>query len=112
MDDELAKRKILSALCHGATFFNWTFASILVPIVVLLISDDAVTKENATETLNFHLNMWVYYAIAGILVFLLVGFVLLPILAVVSVVMPVVAIVKVLAAPETAFRYPFIWRVI
>jgi len=112
MASDFAQRKILSALCHGATFFNWTLASIVVPLVLLFVSDDPVVKENATESINFHINMYVYYAIAGILVFLLVGFLLLPILAAVSIVMPIVAIVKVITAPETAFRYPFIFRVI
>jgi hypothetical protein len=41
------KRKILSALCHGAIFFSATIVSVGIPIAILLIIDDSVVKDNA-----------------------------------------------------------------
>lgn len=34
------KRKLLSGLCHGAIFINYTFVSIGIPIALLVISED------------------------------------------------------------------------
>lgn len=48
------KRKLLSALSHGAIFFSTTLVSVSIPIVILLVSDDLVVKENARESINFH----------------------------------------------------------
>ncbi|NEP26724.1 MAG: DUF4870 domain-containing protein, partial [Moorea sp. SIO3I6] len=36
------KRKLLSALCHGAIFISVSFISVLIPLAILLISDDQV----------------------------------------------------------------------
>ncbi len=50
------KRKLLSALCHGAIFFSTAFVSVGVPITMLFVSDDPVVRENAKEAINFHFN--------------------------------------------------------
>ncbi len=112
MSNEIAKRKLLSALCHGSIFFSATFVCIGVPIVILFISDDEIIQNNAKEALNFHLNAWLYGIIFGILTVVLIGFFLLGILGIVVVVMPIIAIVKVLTDPNKVFRYPFIFRVL
>ena len=62
------KRKILSALCHGAIFFSATIVSVGIPIAILLIIDDSVVKDNAKESLNFHINIYIYAFIFGILI--------------------------------------------
>ncbi len=46
-------RKILSALCHGAIFFNTIIVSIAIPITILFLTNDSVVKDNAKESLNF-----------------------------------------------------------
>jgi uncharacterized protein len=112
---DLDKRKLLSAVSHGSIFFSALFLSIGVPIAVLFVSDDAVVKENAKEALNFHLNVWLYGAIYGVLTFLLIGFLLLPLVPIfvlITWIMPVFAIVKVLGDPNIIFRYPFIFRLL
>jgi uncharacterized Tic20 family protein len=106
------KRKLLSALCHGSIFFSLLGVSIGIPITVLFVSDDPVVKENAKEALNFHLNVWLYGIIFGILCFVLIGFLLLGILQIVNTVLPILAILQCLGNPETAYRYPFIFRLI
>jgi len=45
------KRKLLSALCHGAIFFSTTIVSVGLPIAILFVSDDPVVKENAKESI-------------------------------------------------------------
>jgi len=106
------KRKLLSALCHGSIFISAAVISIGIPIAVLFVSDDPVVKENAKESLNFHINLWIYGVIFGILTIVLIGWPLLGLLGIVNIVMPIIGIVKVLNNPDQSFRYPFIFRVL
>ncbi|HEY9301076.1 MAG TPA: DUF4870 domain-containing protein [Phormidium sp.] len=106
------KRKLLSALCHGSIFFSLLGISIGIPIAILLVSDDPVVKDNAKESLNFHLNVWLYGIIFGILTVILIGFLFLGILQIVDMVMPILAIIHCLSNPEQPYRYPFIFRLL
>ncbi|MBW4521129.1 MAG: DUF4870 domain-containing protein [Scytolyngbya sp. HA4215-MV1] len=110
--DDPDKRKLLSALCHGAIFFSSLFVSIGIPIGILLIADDPVIKENARESINFHINLYIYAVIFAVLIFLLIGIPLLILLGIVSFVMPIIAIVHCLGTPDQAYRYPFIFRLV
>ncbi|WP_017298351.1 DUF4870 domain-containing protein [Nodosilinea nodulosa] len=109
--EDSGTRKILSCVSHGSIFFNTLVLSIGVPIVILLVSNDAVIKESAKEAINFHLNMWVWWIIAGILAWVLIGIPLLVVLGIVNFIMPVFAIFNSLTNPNNVFRYPFILRV-
>ena len=113
------KRKILSALCHGAIFFSTTVISVGLPVAILIISDDPVVKDNAKESINFHFNVWFYGAILAGLFFLL-GWLVLPLIILLPLAgvgylihwgLTIFAILKVLATPDLAFSYPFIFRV-
>ena len=106
------KRKLFSALCHGSIFFSAAVLAIGIPIGILLISDDPVVKDNAKEALNFHINLWIYGVIFGILCLVFIGFILLGILFLVSWILPIIAIVRVLGNPALTYRYPFIFRLI
>ncbi|BAY79049.1 hypothetical protein NIES25_55300 (plasmid) [Nostoc linckia NIES-25] len=113
------KRKLLSALSHGAIFFSTAVVSIGIPIAVLFVSDDPVVKENAKESINFHFNVWFYGAILGALFFLF-GWLVLPLLLLGPLAgigyllhwgLTIWAITKIFSNPDTPFRYPFIFRV-
>lgn len=107
------KRKLLSALCHASIFLSATVVSVAVPIGILFISDDAVVKANAKESLNFHLNVWLYGIIIGILsivTFGLAGWVLFPIWTVLHWGLSAWAVYQCVQKPETAVHYPFIFR--
>jgi uncharacterized protein len=110
--DDLSQRKLLSALCHGAIFFSSLAVSIGIPIVILLINNDPIVKENAKESINFHINLYLYAILFGILVLVGIGIPLLIILAIVSVVMPIVAIVHCATVTDKSYRYPFIFRIV
>lgn len=111
MDDQ-NQRKLLSALCHGAIFFSSTVISIGIPIAILLISNDTVVKENAKESINFHINLFLYAILFGLLVLVAIGIPLLVLLGIASILLPIVAIVRVATEPQTPYRYPFIWRLL
>ena len=107
------KRKLLSLVCHGAIFFSTLGLSIGAPIAVLLVSDDPVVKENATEAINFHFNVWLYTTIIGVVTFLtlgLAGFFLIPIGYLLYWGLTILAILEILKDPNQPYRYPFIFR--
>lgn len=106
------KRKILSVLCHGAIFFSATILSVGVPIAILFLTDDSVVKENAKESLNFHINIYIYAAIFAILIWLIIGIPLLILLGIISLVMPIIAILNVINNPNQPYIYPFIFRLL
>ncbi len=110
--EDVAQRKLLSALCHGSIFFSSLVVSIGIPIAILFVSEDPVVKENAKEAINFHINLYLYGVLFALLIFLLVGIPLLVLLAVASFVMPIIAIVDTLSAPNRPYRYPLIWRLL
>jgi uncharacterized protein len=115
MEFDPDKRKLLSALCHGSIFFSSVVVSVAVPIAILFVSEDPVVKDNAKEAINFHLNVWVYEAIIGVLAFLtlgLMGFILGPIFFLFHWVPPIFAIIQSLGNPNQAYRYPFIFHVV
>ncbi|MBW4439691.1 MAG: DUF4870 domain-containing protein [Plectolyngbya sp. WJT66-NPBG17] len=110
------QQKLLSALCHGSVFFSATLVSVGIPIVILLITDDWVIKDNAREALNFHINLYVYGILAGLLAVTVIG---IPIAIVIGVgllicswLLPILAILKVIDRPDQPYRYPFILRLL
>lgn len=110
--EDSGTRKILSAVSHGSIFFNALILAIGIPIAILFISKDSVIKDSAKEAINFHLNMWFWWTVAGILVWVLIGLPLLAILGIINVVMPIWAIVHSLTDENRVFRYPLILRLL
>lgn len=113
------KRKLFSSLSHGAIFFSPLMLSIGIPLTLLFISDDPVVKHNAKESINYHLNLWVYGGIAAFISFFWFTIILLPaiwaiggFLFVMTWVVPCLAIWKCFRQPSTNYRYPFIFRVV
>jgi hypothetical protein len=113
------KRKLLSALCHGAIFFSTTIVSVGLPIAILFVSDDPVVKENAKESINFHFIVWLYGAILGALFFLF-GWLILPLFILFPLAglgyilhwgLTIWALIGVFSDPNQPCRYPFIFRV-
>jgi uncharacterized Tic20 family protein len=114
-DSNLDKQKLLSAISHASIFISALFVSIGIPIGILLVSEDAIVKENAKEAINFHLNVWLYGSIIAFLSFItfgLLGFILGPIWFVYHWGFSIWAILHCINNSNQAFRYPFILRVI
>ena len=129
---DLKKRKLYSTLCHVSTFLSWFILLLIIPIVILCISDDEIVQENANEAINFYISFIIYYVIALILCFGLplllliganyvlpsfatasfafIGIPLLVLLIVADYMLPFLAIIHCLTHLNRAYRYPFIWR--
>jgi uncharacterized Tic20 family protein len=109
------KRKLLSAGSHASIFISALIASIGIPIAILFISEDPIVKDNAKEAINFHLNIWLLGGIIGVLSFLtlgLFGFIFAPIWLLYHWGLSTWAIIHSLNNPDSAFRYPFILRLL
>jgi uncharacterized protein len=114
------KRKLFSLLCHGSIFLGAFVIPAAIPLIVLLLFDDAVIKETAKETLNYHFNIWLYGALtAGVVTFFTVLFFTIPLAWIVGAaffafhwIPPIFALLSTLEDPNKSYRYPFIWRVL
>ena len=112
---DIQKRKLLSTLCHVSTFSSWLIVPLVIPIIVICISEDEITIENAKEAINFHISFAIYYASLILSFFLIIGFVLIPVLVLVIIadyVLPIIAIVNCVTRLDKPYRYPFIFRLV
>ena len=102
-------------LCHLSTFAKYLaipFGNIIGPLILWLIKKDQhpFVNDQGKEAMNFQITITLLYLVAGILAFLLIGFLLLIPIAIFDLVFTVLAAVK--ANEGTAYRYPFTLRLI
>lgn len=100
-------------LCHVAGLAGYVIpivGSIFGPLVLWLLKrdEDPFIDDQGREALNFQINLILYYIIAGILVLVLFGFLLLLLIPLYQIVMIIVAAIK--SHEGEAFRYPLILR--
>ena len=90
----------------------FALGQILVPLGIWLWKkeDSRFIEANARESLNFQISMTIYFVIAGILAYILIGFFVIAVLVVVEIVCVVLACVS--ASRGEVFRYPFSLRLI
>lgn len=82
------------------------------PLLVMLTkgNESAYVRRQAVESLNFQLSMLIYGAVSFVLVFVLIGFVLLPIVGVLWLVFTVLGTVRSSNGEE--YRYPLTIRMV
>ncbi len=90
--------------------FGWALAHILAPLVLWLIkrADSPVIDATGKEVLNFQISYSIYLAVAGLLCFVFIGFLLFPVLFIAWLTLIIVATVKTSNGEE--YRYPGIIR--
>ncbi|MFN0083892.1 MAG: DUF4870 domain-containing protein [Blastocatellia bacterium] len=93
-------------------YFAIPFGNIIAPLVIYLMKKDQspFIADQARESLNFQISMTLYMIVAGIMVLVLIGFILLPVLFVAGLVLTIMAAVKV--SNGIGYRYPFTLRLI
>lgn len=104
MDQGLStENKLLAVASHAALFVG---GGIIVPLVIYLVvsKDNYYVRENAKQALVSQGFFYVSYAIAGILCFILIGFLILPILGIMEIVFTILAIIK--SWNGEVYRYP------
>jgi len=94
---------LMGMISHLLGYFtNW-----IGPLVMFLIlkqQGNSSALENAKHSLNFQISMMIYYSIAGLLMFLLIGFVLLPLLALFALIVTIIAVLR--SYQGEVYRYP------
>ena len=95
-------------LCHLSAFagFIVPFGSIIGPLIIWLIKKDEMqmVNEHGKKALNFQITMAIAYIICFVLMFVVIGVILLPIVAIFSFIMVVLASIKANEGKE--FNYP------
>lgn len=86
--------------------------SFIGPLIIWVTrgKEDAFVEQHAKEALNFQISMAIYYTVALLLMFVLVGFLLFPLLVLVDIVLVVMETLK--AGRGEASRYPLSIRII
>ena len=89
---------------------GWALAHILAPLVIWLIkrADSPLIDATGKEVLNFQISYSIYLAVAGLLCFVFIGFLLFPILFVAWITLIIIATVKTSNGEQ--YRYPGIIR--
>lgn len=112
----------MAVLCHASSllgFFVPVIGHVLGPLIIWLVKKDesAEVNEHGKESLNFQISMFIYASVLGvvtfILMFVLIGFLLLPLFAVLFIADVVLVIIASMKANEgVLYRYPFTIRLI
>ena len=90
----------LAIVAHIAGFVT----SILGPLLIYLLADDEFAKRNAANALNWQLMVVIYGIIAGALVLVGIGFLLIPLVLLLNLVFCVLAAIK--ASNGETWSYP------
>lgn len=86
--------------------------AIIGPLIIMLVFGprNAFVKNQSTEALNFQITLAIGIVISFVLMFVIIGFFLLPIVAIVGLIFMIIAGVKAYGGEE--YRYPFSLRLV
>lgn len=103
------KQKFLVVLAHLSYFFAG-IGFVVAPLIIYLIWDnDEFVRFNAKQALVAHVVLVIAAAVTGLLCLMIVGFLLVPVLAVLAIVFFVSSIVAAIKSYKGEyFRYPLI----
>jgi len=89
---------------------GFALAHVIAPLVIWLIkrADDPSIDATGKEVLNFQISFTIYFAIAGGLCWLLIGFLILPILFVIWLACTILAAIR--TSNGGFYRYPLTLR--
>ena len=90
----------------GFAGFVFPFGNIIAPLTLWLIkrADSPLLDRTGKEVINFQMSYTIYAAVAGVLCFVLIGLLILPIIFILWIVFMVIAAVKTSNGEE--YRYP------
>lgn len=82
------------------------FVSFLAPLAILLTTKEEIVKKHSKASLNWQFSLLIYYTVSVILMLVLVGFLILPVLVVVSIIFSTMATIKSSENPNKVWQYP------
>ena len=106
--DPSSDDKNIATVTHlGGTVFSFVPGLL---VWILKKDDSTYLADQAKEALNFQISVLIAYFIAGILVWLLVGFILLPLIWLLNIVFCIIAAIS--TSKGETYRYPLCLRLI
>lgn len=113
MSEEVQSQdRTLPVLCHllALAGFAVPFGNVLGPLVLWLCKreESADVNEHGKESLNFQISMTIYTLVAAATVFIIIGFILVPIVVITNLVLVILAALD--ASKGRLYRYPFTIR--
>ena len=107
--------RLWGMLCHLTAlsgFIGIPFGNVIGPLVIWMIKkgEFPFVDDQGKEALNFQITMCIAGIICAALIFVVIGFVLLPILLIVDLALTIIAAIK--ANNGERYRYPFAIRLI
>ena len=110
MNDVQAEDKTLALITH----LSGIIAGFIVPLIIWLINKDKADKgwlnEQAKEALNFQITVLLAWIVAFVLSFVLIGFLLYPVILIGNIVFCILAGMK--ANNGESYRYPVSIRLV
>lgn len=105
---ESRDERLLAALIYVVSFFT----AFIGPLIIWLLQKDksAFIDYHGREYFNFLISYAVYGLIAGLLMFVLVGFILAPLVGIAGFIFTIIGAVKAYDGVE--YRFPFIFRIL
>ncbi|MFC5524933.1 DUF4870 domain-containing protein [Rhodanobacter ginsengisoli] len=109
-----AEERQWAMFAHLSALFGLVIplGSIIGPLVIWLIKKDTMpfVNDQGKEALNFNITVAIAAIVCWILVFVLIGFLLLPAVAIAWLVFVIIATIK--SNEGTTYRYPFTLRLV
>ena len=106
--------RLWGMLCHLVALAGLVvpFGNVIGPLIVWLVKKDEFpfVNDQGKESLNFQISMTIYMFVAAASMLVLIGFILLPIVALVDVIFTIVAAIQANAGQP--YRYPMTIRFI
>ena len=99
--------KVMAMLCHlGGLAGFIPLGNILVPLIIWAVKKDQSTyiDMHGKEAINFQISITIYSVVAAILIVALVGFLILPVIAIFDLIFIILASIKAYEGNE--FHYP------
>lgn len=101
----MTKKQELTFLPHLLSLSQSFFAPLgLIGVIVTYVAGDEELKNASRSALNWQISLLIYSVVSFILIFLLIGFILLPVLWVLNTVFSILGIVK--SKKESGWKYP------
>jgi uncharacterized protein len=112
IDSSQKQARLWAMFCHLAALVGHIIplGNIIGPLVIWLVKKDEMpaVNEHGKEALNFQISMTIYYLIAAVLIFVLIGIPLLIALGLANLILIIIAAIH--ANDGKSYRYPLAIR--
>lgn len=109
-----SEANLWNMLCHLSSLLGFVipFGNIVGPLVIWALKRQEIPSVDVhgKESLNFQITITIAAVVAGVLCFVLIGFILLPIVVLAWVILAIIASIKANSGED--YRYPLTLRLI